>query len=536
MRDLLPAFLLHLKSQNRSARTMTTYEAILVLFSDATTARTPSRIDVEAFLARPCLGGRHRAPATRNLDLAALRAFAKLAVRELGWTTNPTDGIPFVRDAARDPAVLTAPELRRLFSIAAEASRPGERSRNLALLAVLGQLGLRVHELVHLDVEQLDFASATLVGVRGKGGTVHDLPLNTPTVAFLTRWLAERGSIALADEPALFVSSRGTRLSVRAIQRLMLALRARTGSAKRITPHTLRHSTATLALTTGSDLSTVAELLRHSDLNTTRRYLHLVDERRREAVRRLAVAIPPELVPKTAPATEAAAEQAVAPVVPLGRPGGDESLTYKTTWATLLPQNIACPGPGTTAESTCQLAPRQASRRARPVGRRVDLGEEDDGTTLDARDARGGGGVLGRRDEGLVNALDELSECWNGGAVRQADEPQLRGQLRGLLDPNDGKVLERELDDVSESRRPEQRRVRGQRSLGRGGLLRVREDPESRERSRVHIQEGRHDRPHGRHACVVRGWGEIALLRRDVGREGLAVIGTSQSPARRRAS
>jgi site-specific recombinase XerC len=205
MRDLLPAFLLHLKSQNRSARTMTTYEAILVLFSDATTARTPSRIDVEAFLARPCLGGRHRAPATRNLDLAALRAFAKLAVRELGWTTNPTDGIPFVRDAARDPAVLTAPELRRLFSIAAEASRPGERSRNLALLAVLGQLGLRVHELVHLDVEQLDFASATLVGVRGKGGTVHDLPLNTPTVAFLTRWLAERGSIALADEPALFV-------------------------------------------------------------------------------------------------------------------------------------------------------------------------------------------------------------------------------------------------------------------------------------------------------------------------------------------
>ena len=74
------------------------------------------------------------------------------------------------------------------------------------------------------------------------------------------------------------------------------------GSAKQITPHTFRHSAATLALSLGSDLSTVAELLRHLDLNTTRKYVHLVDERRREAVRRLAVAIPPEILAGTAAA------------------------------------------------------------------------------------------------------------------------------------------------------------------------------------------------------------------------------------------
>jgi hypothetical protein len=69
------------------------------------------------------------------------------------------------------------------------------------------------------------------------------------------------------------------------------------GSAKHITPHTLRHTAATLTLTAGTDLSTVAELLRHSDVNTTRRYLHLVDTRRREAVRRLEGTVPAAILP-----------------------------------------------------------------------------------------------------------------------------------------------------------------------------------------------------------------------------------------------
>jgi transcriptional regulator of met regulon len=134
------------------------------------------------------------------------------------------------------------------------------------------------------------------VSVHGKGDTVHDLPLNTPTIALVSSWLADRSKVGREGETALFVSSRGSRISIRAVQRLVERLRQKTGSAKHITPHTLRHSAATLALTLGTDLSTVADLLRHSDLNTTRRYLHLVDERRREAVRKLAVAIPPDIV------------------------------------------------------------------------------------------------------------------------------------------------------------------------------------------------------------------------------------------------
>jgi len=295
MRDHIPAFLDHL-AVSRSPRTIKTYGAILASFEDFWPADPPGRRDVEAFLARPRRNGSPAAPATRNQELAALRAFASFAARDLGWTANPTEGIPFAREAPRDPPVLSIFEVRRMFTVAAEEADPLVRDRALAILALLSQAGLRVHELVRLDVRQVDLASATLVAVHGKGGSVHDVPLNAPTVSLLAGWLGERAAIADEGEPALFVSRSGRRLSVRSVQRFVSRIRERLGTAKRITPHTLRHTTATLALTLGADLSTVADLLRHSDLNTTRRYLHLVDERRREAVGRLAAAIPAELL------------------------------------------------------------------------------------------------------------------------------------------------------------------------------------------------------------------------------------------------
>lgn len=301
MRDSLPAFQRHLQSQSRSPRTVKTYEGILFSFCNSSSANPPTRNDVEGFLARPRADGVRRSAATHNQELAALRAFVKFAKRDLGWTEDPTADVPFAREAPRDPAVLSVFELRRLFTLAAKEELPWRRARDLALLALLSQIGLRVHELVALDVAQVDLASATLVAVLGKGGTMHDLPLNAPTLSLLIAWFAERAKLrAAGDEPALFVSTTG-RLAVRGVQRLLERLRAAMGTAKHITPHTLRHTTATLALTMGSDLSTVGDLLRHADLNVTRRYLHLVDERRREAVRRLGVAIPPELVTGAAP-------------------------------------------------------------------------------------------------------------------------------------------------------------------------------------------------------------------------------------------
>jgi site-specific recombinase XerD len=311
----------------RAPRTLKTYGAVVASFfaflghGDAPT-QPPTRADVETFLARPRADGGPRSAAGRNQELAALRAYSAFAERELGWSASPTEGLPFAREAPHDPVVLSLAEVRRLFTAAAETSEGWERSRNLALLALLGQAALRVHELVRLDLTQVDLGSATLVAVRGKGATVHDIPLSPPCVALLSAYLPEREAHAADGETALFVSTSG-RLSARTVQRLLERLREPMGTAKRITPHSLRHSVATLALTQGADLVTVAELLRHSDVNTTRRYIHLIDAQRREAVRRLGAAVPPELLAgavRASPGGGAERLAEMAPVPPAAAP------------------------------------------------------------------------------------------------------------------------------------------------------------------------------------------------------------------------
>jgi integrase/recombinase XerC len=296
MTDLLTALRTKLVGDRRALRTIHTYTKIASTFLATSPGSIPTTSQIDEFLGRPKRDGTRRAAAARNQELAALRSLAKVAVREKAWHTNPTEGVRFTRKVPRDPPFLGADELRQLFRAAAEHPPAGERPQILAILGLLSQTGLRVHELAALDVQQTDLLTATLLSVRGKGGTVHDLPLNTPAVALVTNWLPERATRVQPEEKALFVSSRGTRLAVRTIENWFVKLRTAMGTAKKVTPHTLRHSAATLALTTGTDLATVAELLRHSDLNTTRLYLHLVDTRRREAVHRLAVTVPHEVL------------------------------------------------------------------------------------------------------------------------------------------------------------------------------------------------------------------------------------------------
>jgi len=296
MREHIPAFEQHLASRV-SIRTTTAYAAILAHFSGFLGDRpAPTRHQIEAFLARPRADGHPRSRGTRNHELAALRAFARFAQRDLGWSHDPTEAVPFLREARKDPPVLSMPELRALFRTTQSLTTTFARSQACAVLALLSQAGLRVHELVALDADQIDRASATLVAIRGKGGTLHDLPISDGTLALIDGWLESRAGVVLPGERALFVGRTGRRISVRTVQRLIVSLRLALGTAKAVTPHTLRHTAATLALVSGSDLSTVAELLRHANVNTTRRYLHLIDERRRDAVKKLAVAIPAELI------------------------------------------------------------------------------------------------------------------------------------------------------------------------------------------------------------------------------------------------
>lgn len=312
MRSHLPAF----QARLRSSRTAKTYGKIVsdfVAYTDDASPATISRAAVEGFLWRPRASNRKPSVSTYNQELSALRVFSKFLVAA-GELALPVKDIEFERGPASDPAFMTEGEVRRCFEEAAKEDHKVRRARALALVGILTQLGLRVEECVKLDVDQVDFTSATLLAIRGKGGTVHDLPVNKETLTLISEWLKLRPTVAHVEENALFVSRLGKRLSVRTVQRLFVSLRAKIGTSKKVTPHTARHSTATIALAQGAHIVTVSQILRHASVNTTMKYIHLLDGDRRSAIGRLGVLVPSEL----------RADDEAPPVeLPKNVPGGD---------------------------------------------------------------------------------------------------------------------------------------------------------------------------------------------------------------------
>jgi integrase/recombinase XerC len=264
----------------------------------------PTRRDVEAFLARPLRNGALPSIATRNQALAAVRAFSLYAVDEGVLLTNPTHRVTALREPRRGKVVFFRSEIHRFFHVIEATSLPAFRSRDRVVLALLFTIGLRGSELVGLDVDQVDFTSGTLLQIYGKGGTIHDLPLETKTLSLLRAWIRDREPMVEPGEAALFVSDRGTRLSLRTLERTFKRLLLATGTKKPGTPHTARHSTATNLLVFGNDIAVAGGVLRHSDLNTTRGYVHLVDTQRRRAVGTLSVVIPEDVLPVEESAAE----------------------------------------------------------------------------------------------------------------------------------------------------------------------------------------------------------------------------------------
>lgn len=271
----------HLVASAARPQTVSTYLRIGRLFLAHGPASEPDRARVEAFLARPRRTGAPAATATRNLELLALRA---LFVSNGG--ANPAAAFSLKRPDRRDPDVPTTSELAVLFE---QAARRPDHDRALAILALLFGTGLRVHELVGLDVEQLDHDTRSLVGVFGKAGSRFEVPLSPEVASLLQAWVAHLP----AGSVPLFPSARpGGRASVRSIQRLLARLRQDAGLAKRITPHSLRHAAATQAIARGVSLPDTAALLRHARVETTMGYVHLASDARRNAATRIAAAIP----------------------------------------------------------------------------------------------------------------------------------------------------------------------------------------------------------------------------------------------------
>jgi len=302
----LKPFLAYLRlNRNASAHTVRAYESDLSQFlaSVATAAgvkRSALRFEaltreaIRAFLADLHAGGRSRATAARKL--AAVRTFLKYLRRESLVEEDAGALVSTPKRDVRMPAHLSEAEMIALIDAASTPTPLGRRDR--AILELVYASGLRVSELVGLDVEDVNLG-ARMLRVMGKGGKQRLLPFNTTAAAALRVYLKDRAllvaSATALSSPArggrhrrdpMFVNYRGGRLTTRSVDRIVRRYVAASSARLGISPHALRHSFATHLLQRGADLRAIQELLGHARISTTERYTHVNAAQLRDVYRR----------------------------------------------------------------------------------------------------------------------------------------------------------------------------------------------------------------------------------------------------------
>jgi integrase/recombinase XerC len=219
-------------------------------------------------------------PRSVQRRLSAVRSFYEFLVREnqpngarppSGVTRNPAHDVRAPKAAKRLPETLDPDQMARLLEIP-----PGDAfvTRDRAIMELLYSSGLRLAELVGLDVGNLDLRDRT-VRVRGKGDKTRVVPVGSVAAGVLEKWLLERATLAKPDEQALFVGRGGRRLGPRAVQTRVAQWARRQGLSMHVYPHLFRHSFATHLLESSRELRGVQELLGHADISTTQVYTHL---------------------------------------------------------------------------------------------------------------------------------------------------------------------------------------------------------------------------------------------------------------------
>jgi len=239
----------------------------------------PAEIDsltIRAFIAD--LHGRGMSRSTIARKLACLRSFFRYLCREGVLQANPAKLVSTPKLPKRLPAHLSVDEIDRLMASPGRQDAPSARDR--AILELFYASGIRLSELVGLDVQQLDLR-AGLIKVKGKGNKERIVPVGSKAATALKLYLHRRRELipgqAMGSRvpQAVFLNRFGGRLSARSVARILLKYLERSGLGPKITPHGLRHSYATHLLEAGADLRAIQELLGHSRLSTTQRYTHL---------------------------------------------------------------------------------------------------------------------------------------------------------------------------------------------------------------------------------------------------------------------
>jgi integrase/recombinase XerC len=308
MKDLLRSFLAYLRlNRNASAHTVRAYESDLSQFTSYMAAELQrprpelqpgdiTRPMIRGFLAELYKKGESRSSAARKL--AAVRTFLRYLKREGLIEADPGLLVVTPKREQKIPRHLEVDEMTRLIETPDTSAPLGRRDR--AILELLYASGLRLSELVALDLEDLNLGSR-MVRVMGKGRKERLLPFNRSAENALRAWLADREALLvqagpvqrpdrvgskprrspkvegrpLPAEGGVFLNYRGTRLSSRHVHRLVRHYVATCSVRFGISPHAIRHSFATHLLEAGADLRVIQELLGHVRLGTTQRYTHV---------------------------------------------------------------------------------------------------------------------------------------------------------------------------------------------------------------------------------------------------------------------
>jgi integrase/recombinase XerC len=218
--------------------------------------------------------------------LSELRSFGKFLVREGTLKANVFDSVSAPTPGKRLPEYLEHDEAEALVTAPDTSTPAGLRDR--AILEVMYAAGLRVSELVGLNVDNVDFSRGQVL-VWGKGGKERVALLGQPAVHALKAYLRDGRPPLLKGKSsrALFLNQRdGRRLTTRAVGMLLTKYAKRAAVNGRVHPHLLRHTFATHLLDGGADLRVVQELLGHADLATTQIYTHVTQARAREVYRK----------------------------------------------------------------------------------------------------------------------------------------------------------------------------------------------------------------------------------------------------------
>ena len=277
MREQIDRFIEHLARERRlSPHTCSNYRRDLLALQDfCAAAGIEAWSRVGGFNLQQFAGAAHRrglSPRSIARRLSAARSFFSYLVREGELTNNPGADVRAPKSRRRLPVNVDADRMAALLAI--DGDDPLTR-RDAALMELLYSSGLRLAELVGLDLGDIDFGDRT-VTVLGKGNKTRILPVGRHALDALGAWLKLRGQLAPdASERAVFVSRRGGRLSPRAVQARVQYWAQRQGLDVNLHPHLFRHSFASHVLESSGDLRGVQEMLGHADIGSTQIYTHL---------------------------------------------------------------------------------------------------------------------------------------------------------------------------------------------------------------------------------------------------------------------